>query len=536
MEEGYMTSGIQWVSAGMMSILVAAVATACSGQGDSNKEALDQVQQGVVTTNCQQPIPATPINFDRELLIRSLYVVDDGVSNDGHDEINDHCRTTWGTSCSTSMSGRWTFGYMMAAMAGTSDVTSTTARQFVRDWLKRWLTSQQPNIGKAAVAPRTAITETLINPWLAASNCPSGSTLDTCLLDLKRAPFRLLAFVNRIDLPAIPGYSTGSGEFRVVFGAIGFDPINCATCSPDVSLQATVILEYNLPNTKTLQQWATMLHDLSSWNPENLNETSTYRTRLQTVTDAIVGPNAAPNAHNGNAISHVRTNEISFDCNMGTAPCNGVDPDPTLAEWEFRQFKLNGSDFSTGVPLVQDTVSQTPQSTDNLAAAINSQLINNRTAILGGDPVFPDGSPSLGNSSHSPPGIGAILWEKGVLNSTSAPEMTSAMRAQTRHQFGFGTCNGCHYPETSNQVGLFHVAPREAGVMSEISSFLSVGGASDPLASSNQLAPTSEQTVSDPAGSRIKFQYHEPWRRACEIRRILTGSPTTFTKPTGHLK
>lgn len=530
-----MKNGIQWVSTGVLSILVAAAA-ACGGQDDVNEERLDQVQQGVVTTNCTQALPTVPINFDRELVIRSLYVVEDGVSNDGNDEVNDHCRTSWDVSCATSMQGRWTFGWMMAAMAGTSDVTSTTARQFVRDWLKRWLTPQQPNTGKNPAAPRTAILETLINPWLAASNCGAGATLDTCLLDLKKAPFRLLAFVNRVDLPAIPGYSTGNGEFRAVFGAIGYDPINCPDCAPNVSLQASVILEYNLPNTKTLQDWANMFHGLSSFDPENLNETVTYRGRLQAITDAIVGPNSALNAHNRNPISHVRTNEIAFDCNMGTAQCGGVDPDPTLAQWEFRQFKLNGGDFSLGVPLVQDTVSQTPQSTDNLTLAINNQLINNRTAILAGDQAFPENSPLFGNASHSPPGVGAIIWEKGVLNSTTAPEMTSANRAQTRHQFGFGTCNGCHYPETSNQVGLFHIAPREAGVMSEISSFLSVGGASDPLGTSNGLAPTAEQTVLDPAGSGIKFKYNEPWRRACEIRRILTGSATQFTKPTGHLK
>jgi hypothetical protein len=72
-------------------------------------------------------------------------------------------------------------------------------------------------------------------------------------------------------------------------------------------------------------------------------------------------------------------------------------------------------------------------------------------------------------------------------------------------------------------------------VMSEISSFLSVGGASDPLATTDTLAPTSVQTVQDPAGSGIKFKYNEPWRRACEIRRVLSGSTTPFTKPTGHL-
>jgi hypothetical protein len=104
--------------------------------------------------------------------------------------------------------------------------------------------------------------------------------------------------------------------------------------------------------------------------------------------------------------------------------------------------------------------------------------------------------------------------------------MTASERNTARHHFGFGTCNGCHYIETSNQLGFFHIAPREPNTVAGMSSFLSVNGAADPLASADNINPTNYQTVNNPGGGSTIFKYNEPWRRACEIRRILTGSST----------
>ncbi|HEX2691497.1 MAG TPA: PPC domain-containing protein [Kofleriaceae bacterium] len=45
-------------------------------------------------------------------------------------------------------------------------------------------------------------------------------------------------------------------------------------------------------------------------------------------------------------------------------------------------------------------------------------------------------------------------------------------------------------------------------------------------------------TVTDPQGIVNNYQayflYNEPWRRSCEIRRVLFGEPTAFTTATGH--
>src|SRR3954463_11390897 len=100
--------------------LAAVTVAACSTPDLPNEGEADQ---DVLVTSCNQPMPSVPINFDRELVIFKKQVVEDGVSGDGNDEANDHCRTTWTGCTSTTMAnqGHWTFGYMMAAMAGTSD-------------------------------------------------------------------------------------------------------------------------------------------------------------------------------------------------------------------------------------------------------------------------------------------------------------------------------------------------------------------------------------------------------------------------------
>lgn len=528
--------------------LITAASMACGVQDSSNEESVEQA----ATVACDlaiAPIPSVPINSERELIIRDLYVVEDGKTGDGDDESKDHCRTTWNSACPASLQGRWTFGWMMAAMAGTSDVTSPVARQFVRDWLKKWLTPQQPNPNSPPAQPRTGITETLITPWLLASNC-LPDTLDTCPLDLKKAPFRLLAFVNRIDLPVIAGYSDG-GEFRVVFGALGFKP-NCDDCGANTAstLQATVILEYNLSRTGgNLKTWGDRLHALSSINlhgtntvpPDTLSQTVMYRNKLQGITDMIVGPRApSPLFINGSSISHVRTNEIAFDCNSRTEGtiCGSSVADPGLAQWEFRQFKLGGVTGASGMPLVQDTVSQTPDTSANHTSttvgttSLDNLLINQRNVIITGDQAFSATDNLLGNVSQTPFGNDATIWEKGVLTSANTGGMTTSSRYLVRHLFGFGTCNGCHYAETANQLGVFHIAPRNAGSASVMSNFLSA-----PLTSTDNVNADSPYPVNDPTNpSANQFYYNEPWRRACEIRRILTGSTIPLTKQSGHVK
>lgn len=121
-----------------------------------------------------------PDNIDPE---RSLLVRDPKV-------VQDPSRTR--TACDTSAPGgssmgKWSFGYLMQQMANTP-VTGITPEAFTLRWLKRWKTNQTVN--DWSVAARPSIQAQIIDKWPKNSD---GS------LDLAKAPFRLLAIVNRVD-------------------------------------------------------------------------------------------------------------------------------------------------------------------------------------------------------------------------------------------------------------------------------------------------------------------------------------------------
>jgi len=163
----------------------------------------------------------------QELMIRSLAVV------------NDPVRTVWsGANRPGSANGAWHFGRLMDSMAEGND-----AAGFVRSWLGQWETDQQVN--GFTVPSRTAIRELVIDPWPKRRD---GQ------LDLTRAPMRLLAIVNRVDL----GDGNGRcGEGRFVFGVLG---------PSREALSFTVILEYGLPGSTPSEclQWAIDWHALGA--------------------------------------------------------------------------------------------------------------------------------------------------------------------------------------------------------------------------------------------------------------------------------
>jgi len=163
------------------------------------------------------------VDFARELMITNVSVVDDP------------CRTSWTGSCAGGgTQGIWTFGELMTRMAGTGSPQVLAA-----EWLHQW---EIPIVVNGFPVPkRPMIRPLVIDPWLVASGCPAGSPITgtgACPLDLKRAPFRLLAISNRVDLECANYTGPGDGEARFVFGVLG------ASGNP---LRAAVIFEYKLP-------------------------------------------------------------------------------------------------------------------------------------------------------------------------------------------------------------------------------------------------------------------------------------------------
>lgn len=466
------------LSAALVVPFVGCTAMSVDGPASGGPENVESVSQGLIT-DCDYLDPAraaplpVPVDIGKELIIRDLKVVEDP------------CRTRWvgGTSCPSQSVGAWTFGYLMSRMAG-----STPPSQFVGEWLHTFEVPETVNPAFPPLAARPQIRSQLIDPWLVQSGCAAGAPLvgaGACALDLKKAPFRLLAIVNRVDL-AGPGFGiTAPGEARFVFGA--FSPTTGAPQS------ATVILEYKLPSFRDALDWELSWHALSSLTLGS----ATYIKKLDTLTDEVTmrfAEAGAPN--NGSSIGQVRVNEIQYG------------PDWRLREYTLQDTGLGNDRFQ----LLPDTTKQTPHDSLNNSAALDAWMVANEPAIL--------------TLSHELPA--SLMGGESTVNFTWANGGSAGpVNPDTRHLFALSTCNGCHSSETG--TGFLHIAPRAAGQVASLSGFLGVSAA----AGASPGLPATSHTVFDPVSGAAR-RYNEPWRRVCEATRILHGDPDPFTNGAGE--
>lgn len=387
-----------------------------------------QQQAAVRTSREVSTLPlaaACTVVPSKELFVTDVSVVDDCL------------RTTWGPCISGALppppatQGAWTFGTRMASLAGTTD--PATLSTFTLNWLHSWSTDQTVN--GDLVPARTNIQSVVIAPWLAASG---GK-----ILDMTKAPFRLLAIVARLDLRENAGYSGGSsaGEGRFVYDLLdaGGNPT-----------QFLVIFEYGLDaaDCAAVLKWANDWHALGghTFGPD-------YNAALQGVTDRFATIGASPGKPNGSAINQVRTDEVQL-----------VLPN-TL--WELREFKLinPATGLVTPVPLTESTVAQTPARSLQHTAAISTYVNANAPAILANNYVVPliwSGSPFRGGAA---PNNLDLNWDG------PPPICTSITDPNARAAFSVNTCNGCHgRPETGTTFK--QVEPRNVGSASVLSGFL----------------------------------------------------------------
>jgi hypothetical protein len=315
------------------------------------------------------------------------------------------------------------------------------------------------------------------------------------------------------------------GELRFVFGAFN----KTANPADPPPINATVILEYHFPPIHQPFIWASMfkkLGKLDFGDPQFLSQ-------LDTITSRVVEPNVWMTKPNTSAIAQIRTNENAFD---GAAVSSN-------RKWEFRQFAL--LPCSSGVcQLAQVPVSQTPPTSKNKTLELTDFLSNKQNLISTGahvvDPALLGGS-SLTLPGNMP-GNNAVLWNTVTDPNTGFSVLVNPSEHQfsyqVRHQFAFGTCNGCHYLETENTLAFFHIKPRFANSPSTLSQFLSTAltddvapmGETEAIFSFQDPNPESE----DQGDARPLFKYNEIWRRACELTRVRSGNSTPLTTPTGH--
>jgi len=358
---------------------------------------------------------------------RSLVIVDPAVVNDPSRTF-DPC-----TGAGTPM-GKWTFGYLVQQMAGSVDPSV-----LVRDWLTRWQSDQTVN--GDVVGKRPLVQSAILDPW--PRTTPGGP------LDLAKAPFRLLAIVNRIDLADDLVFGPGSaGEARFVFGAIAPPP----SCVP---LRFTVIVEYEIERSGCgeLRAWARQWADLGR-HPLG---SPAYDTALAAITEQFARAGAAPSRPNGSALAQIRTNEIALaDLSQ-----------PGESAWDMREFRLRTSGWLEPAP-----VQRTPRSSADRTAALAAFVNANAPAILADRHVVPDENPPrtpfLGGHARAQTGT---YW--------TGPTPTAIATPDLRFHFSLNTCNGCHARETG--TAFTHVSPTAPpGGAAPLSGFLTGVDVPDP--------------------------------------------------------
>jgi hypothetical protein len=314
-------------------------------------------------------------------------------------------------------------------------LTGISPSDFTISWLKTWLSPQ--SINGWTVAQRNQLLNQVINPWIAASG--GGGTLD-----LSKAPFRLLAIVNRVDLRQNLVYGGGSaGEGRFVFGVMS---PNCQ------ALQFTVIFEYGIKKRGCvdLRNWA------KQWKDLDLNPIGSpaYNAALEAITEQFAKANSDPSKPNGSALNQLRTNEIALS-----------------SPWELREFQVAPKGDPLAGLLKEVTVKQTPDLSLNNTITLVKYVDTFTGDILAGTykvpPDFPPGTHFLGGSALTPSGM---FW-----NNPASPTITNR---QARFLFSLGTCNACHAGET--QTAFTHVKPAPFGTPAGLSGFLTGISVVDP--------------------------------------------------------
>jgi hypothetical protein len=354
---------------------------------DSNQGSFDfaagSVSYAVQGTPCS-------VRTRAELMIKDVSVVEDPIRTVGD--------------------GPWTFARLMENLAP----SAAAAPAMVEGMLRTWLTDQTVNT--FVIPARPAMNDLVLNSFPRRAD---GQ------LDLTKAPVRLLAIVNRIDLRDLASGNAGEGRF--VFGVL--DPSG-------FQQQFTMIFEFKLPakTTQDVLDWANRWHNLDTLPFPS----AAYNTALQAITDLFTGRNAVPTNPNGSALAQLRTNEIALSF-----------------EWQFREFHLSPT---TGL-LVPATLALTPDRGFNNTSVLADYINTNEPAILAEQHTVP-----LSFEGH-PFQVGSVTND---LDGWDAPGVSNS---EARHRFSRNTCNGCH---SQRETGTFflQVNPRDPGQESFLSGFL----------------------------------------------------------------
>jgi hypothetical protein len=415
--------------------------------------------------------------------------------------VEDSTRTWNPCTQQGNIDGPWTFKTLMKQLASPNPATLATDAQlstFVKSWLNLWATDQV--IAGDTVKARKAVKTKILNPWLTKSQnggAPAGQ------LDMRFAPFKLLAIVNRFDIRT-KTFGNPAGEGRIVFCLVN----NACTTAE----QMNVIFEYHIPTDTScavLQSWATQwfnLKDLSLGSEE-------YNAALQTITDQFTLCGTSPSRPNQSSLNHLRTNDVALS--------------PAPPQWELKEFVLD----STTKRLKENTCTQVAEDkynaqTDNTDVERWVSFVNsNGKAVNNGSFIIPDslgGVPFAAGKTtvlKKPTGTDAYYWD-GIEGVTSGPAFIK--NASVRHNISLFACSGCHSGET--QTDFTHVDPVFFGTQATLSGFLSGkagrGGALDADGDSTNDVMSVTDPAGRPVGSPFVRAFNDIRRRARDLKTV----------------
>ena len=346
------------------------------------------------------PVPLNPVGITIAVKpAASLIITHGGV-------VNDPVRTYNPCTNAGNPAGPWTFNHLMTQMAN----GTVPPAVFTEQWLKLWTVNQ--SINGWTVPARTGMLTQILNTWPRVNG----------QLDMTKAPFKLVAIVNRLDLgkgsgPA--GYGGGGrggnngGELRFVFAAVN----RTGTCAAQPFL---IIFEYGVPKSacSEVRTWAQQWLNLSS--SSLVLGSAAYNAALTNLTQQVVVANAAPTKPNGSAINQIRTNDFML-----------------ASPWELREFRFDPASATPHL-LKEGTVALTPGDALNNSTTLANFINGSTPGILSNTYAVPTafaGAPFLGANPKVP--TPASTWWK-------APGISN----QARHKFSLNTCNSCHGRET----------------------------------------------------------------------------------------
>ncbi|HEU4405578.1 MAG TPA: hypothetical protein VFS43_09835 [Polyangiaceae bacterium] len=313
--------------------------------------------------------------------------------------------------------GPWSFRHLIEKMVP----PGISPSDFVQAWVGTY--DSQTRFNRFTVPSRPRADEVLLCPWLLETpenGCDSTCTNCTArTLDMAKAPFRLIALTNRIDLRLTEAAAT-AGESRFVFAATrgpGDDP-----ASPP--LRMTVGIEYRNPSDegRTARYWAERWHQLGA----HATYDGAFLNDLESLYAQVV---ARPANGELSWLNQIRTNEVEFDW-----------------QWDMREFLLS----SGGLQLA--ATARTPDKSVNGTQALADFVRANREAILLGQHTIPKDL-------------------EGAFAQITAPWVVPGVDETLRNAFANSTCDGCHQSRQELRTENFHISPFDEGA-ARLSRFL----------------------------------------------------------------